>query len=139
MLQPYLTLFSCAAVIAHEMAHVLARHSAETITGQILFLPVSIMLSFMLETSGGIFGQLHRLVVGLPGSRANETEADLIGMHLAARACYSPDGMVNMLKARCLSEPTLALLPRVQISGQSTITAKDNCLQIRIEVVGVSI
>lgn len=80
------------------MAHVLARHSAESVTSQILFLPISITLSLMLETHSDVFGKMHKLMVGLPGSRANEREADLIGMHLAAHACYSPEGMVNMLK-----------------------------------------
>ena len=84
------------------MAHVLARHSAETVTGQILFLPLSIALALMFDTSTSLFGQLHKLMVGLPGSRANESEADLIGMHLAARACYAPEGMVNMLQVRNL-------------------------------------
>ena len=85
------------------MAHVLARHSAEAITGQILFLPLSMALALMLDTSTTIFGHLHRLMVGLPGSRANEREADLIGMHLAARACFAPQGMVNMLQVSCTS------------------------------------
>lgn len=88
------------------MAHVLARHSAENLTGQMLFLPISITLALMFDTSASVFGHVHKLLVDLPGSRANENEADWIGMHLAARACYAPDGMVHMLKVRhpCLCQ-----------------------------------
>lgn len=88
----------CAAVLAHEMAHVLARHSAEAITGRFVFLPISITLALLLETTTGPLEALHTLMVGLPGSRAMESEADLVGMHLAARACFDPEGMVNMLQ-----------------------------------------
>lgn len=88
------------------MAHVLARHSAEVITGQLVYLPVSLAMALMLETTLDVFGELHHVVVQLPGSRANESEADLLGMHLAARACYRPEAMVSMLQVR---QPRAAL------------------------------
>lgn len=80
------------------MAHVLARHGAETITSQLIFLPIIVGLAMIFDTSADFFQVLHAVTVALPGSRANETEADAIGMHLAARACFDPSGMVKMLQ-----------------------------------------
>jgi T-complex protein 1 subunit theta len=83
------------------MAHVLARHSAEAITTQLLFLPITFGLALLFETGTDVFHSLLDLMVALPGSRANESEADHVGMHLAAHACFEPEGMVSMLQVRC--------------------------------------
>lgn len=89
-----------AAVIAHEMAHVLARHSAESMTAAAVTLPLRIAAALMLDSGTGMFDAMHTVLVALPASRAAETEADAIGMHLAARACFQPSGMISMLTVR---------------------------------------
>ena len=65
-----------------------------------VYLPISLFMALMLETSLDVFGELHNVMVRLPGSRANEREADMLGMHLAARACFQPHGMLTMLQVR---------------------------------------
>lgn len=95
-----------AAVIAHEMAHVLARHSAEAMTSAVVTLPLRIGAALMFESGTGVFDAMHNVLVALPASRAAEGEADAIGMQLAARACYKPAGMINMLSVRpCSTSP----------------------------------
>jgi predicted Zn-dependent protease len=81
-----------AAVLSHEMAHTLARHSGEKISSSFvtqllarasLFIdPSGVLFSIILPTVG--------LLRDLPHSRTQESEADRIGMHLASLACYDP-------------------------------------------------
>lgn len=81
-----------AAVLAHEAAHVLARHTAEKVTSmQAATLVRSILYwAFGLPLPAGAL----ELALFLPNSRKAETEADVIGVRLAARACYDPSAAV---------------------------------------------
>lgn len=77
-----------AAVLAHEVAHVLARHVAERITRtQAASLVQTIAYAALgIPIPAGFF----ELALFLPNSRLGETEADAIGVRLAALACYDP-------------------------------------------------
>ena len=81
-----------AAVLGHEMAHNLARHVGEKVSGNFV-MGVLARLSLLLDPSGilvSIFLPTANLLRELPHSRIQELEADQIGMHLAAMACYDP-------------------------------------------------
>ena len=81
-----------AAVLGHEMAHNLARHIGEKVSGGIV-IQVLARLSLLFDPSGflfSIFIPTVGLLRELPHSRIHEGEADRIGMHLAAIACYDP-------------------------------------------------
>ncbi len=81
-----------ASVLGHEMAHNLARHVGEKVSGN-LVVQVLARLSLLVDPSGSlmmIFLPTANLLSELPHSRTQELEADHIGMHLAARACYDP-------------------------------------------------
>lgn len=81
-----------ASVLGHEMAHNLARHVGEKVSGN-LVVQVLARLSLLVDPSGTlmmIFLPTANLLSELPHSRTQELEADHIGMHLAARACYDP-------------------------------------------------
>ena len=94
-----------AAVIAHEMGHVLAKHHDERITRQAGAQGVLQLLGSLLGSrygqgaasaavqGGGILAQTGFL---LPGSRAQETEADVIGQQLMAKAGFDPRAAVNL-------------------------------------------
>eukprot|EP00882_Tetradesmus_deserticola_P005145 GHRQ01005419.1.p1 GENE.GHRQ01005419.1~~GHRQ01005419.1.p1 ORF type:complete len:344 (+),score=114.63 GHRQ01005419.1:338-1369(+) len=84
-----------AAVLAHEVGHVLARHHAERMSQ----LNVTGLLSMLMRALLGISipGALVVLGMFLPYSRAAEHEADAIGIRLLAKACYDPDANVTML------------------------------------------
>ena len=90
-----------AAVLAHEMGHTLARHAGERISGSIV---VSLFARFtlLLDPSGflyTIFLPTAALLHELPNSREAEVEADRIGIHLAAEACYDPRSAKNVFLA----------------------------------------
>ncbi len=90
-----------AAVIGHEVSHVLARHSAERASANI---PAQIGGAF--ASAYGV-GQLYSMGVGalflLPYSRSHESEADLLGLDLMASAGFDPRQAVvlwqNMAKS----------------------------------------
>lgn len=94
-----------AAVIAHEIGHVTARHHDERITRQA-------GAAGALQTIGSLLGSRYGEGVGnaavqggsiaaqagflLPGSRAQESEADVVGQQLMASAGFDPRAAVNL-------------------------------------------
>ena len=90
-----------AAVLGHEMAHNLARHVGERLSGSFL---TNILARFVLvlDPTGllySIFIPTATLLHDLPHSREHEMEADYIGMHLAAEACYDPRAAARVFSA----------------------------------------
>ncbi|MGQ0699563.1 MAG: M48 family metallopeptidase [Panacagrimonas sp.] len=83
-----------AAVMGHEVAHVLARHSQERASAGI---PAQI--GGAVASVYGL-GQLYGLGVSAlflnPYSRSHETEADLLGLDLMAKAGFDPRGAVAL-------------------------------------------
>jgi len=86
-----------AAVMGHEIAHVIARHGAQRLTQDMLIgLGMTAAAISMADRSqrGLILGALGlgvTLGVSLPFSRSMEAEADEIGLIYMARAGYDPD------------------------------------------------
>lgn len=90
-----------AIVLAHEVAHALREHGREQASSRAVF-----------ELAGGVganvlgAGSLGKSVitkaldtgVGLPFSRTDEEEADLIGLELAARAGFDPRAALTLWK-----------------------------------------
>jgi predicted Zn-dependent protease len=77
-----------AAVLAHEVAHIVARHAAERMTqGSVIEL---VRMIAYLGFGIPLFSGPLQALFFLPNSRQAETEADTIGVQLAARACYDP-------------------------------------------------
>ncbi|WP_245587874.1 M48 family metallopeptidase [Desulfovibrio inopinatus] len=87
-----------ATVMAHEIAHVIARHGVERMSSQMALSLGGDLAGLMV--SGGdaaafnTFQQLYgfgsQVAVGLPHSRSQESEADRIGLILMAKAGYDP-------------------------------------------------
>lgn len=78
-----------AAVIGHEIAHAVAKHSLERYSSSKIFLLFSTLLS-VIGLDFGFSSMLSTLLLELPNSRKQELEADEIGLKLAAKACYNP-------------------------------------------------
>ncbi len=95
-----------AAVLGHEVVHALARHGAERMSqGQLTNVTLQV-LGTTAGTAGGnaMLGQAAMAALGagaqvgvlLPFSRKHESEADYIGILLAADAGYDPRESVHL-------------------------------------------
>ena len=86
-----------ACVVAHEIAHALARHGGERMSWaklQTLGL-IGLTSSTQSDTIAALYGVATDVGVMLPFSRSNETEADIMGLTLMARAGYNPQAAVT--------------------------------------------
>lgn len=92
-----------AAVIGHEVAHVLAGHSAARVSNEMAAQLGVAVLSSATGMSGDMIGMGANLLLLLPYSRGDETEADILGQRLMASAGFDPAAAprlwVNMSKA----------------------------------------
>lgn len=88
-----------AAVMAHEVAHAVARHSAERMSRQILVetgLKAAGATSEFAARNIQILAQAATLGLVLPFGRDQEAEADEIGLMYMARAGYDPRAAVDL-------------------------------------------
>lgn len=87
-----------AAVMGHEIAHALREHARERVSQQ---MATSIGISILAAVTGSqasadLGSQLSQVMFTLPNSRGHETEADRLGVELAARAGYDPRAAVTL-------------------------------------------
>lgn len=92
-----------AAVIGHEIGHVLARHSNERMSqktavsqGVALVQAVSSPQTALGQTAIGLLGVGAQYGIILPFSRTHESEADIIGLDIMAKAGFDPRQSVNL-------------------------------------------
>lgn len=93
-----------AAVIGHEVGHVLANHGNERVSEQLLTQGGLTVLGGIMSQKGGQKYDLLVTALGvgtqygilLPHSRTQESEADVIGLDLMAKAGFNPAQSVNL-------------------------------------------
>jgi beta-barrel assembly-enhancing protease len=93
-----------AAVMGHEMSHVILRHGTNQASkANLIELPAA--LAGELAGNGSMMGQLAQLGIGfgansvlLKFSRTAESQADLMGSHLMAEAGYDPLEMAKFFE-----------------------------------------
>lgn len=94
-----------AAVIAHEIGHVVSRHHDERVTNQMgaqagLGILGAIVGSAYgqgaANTTGQLGGMAAQGIFLLPNNRTQETEADVVGQQLMASAGFNPQQAVNL-------------------------------------------
>jgi predicted Zn-dependent protease len=86
-----------ATVLAHEVAHVLARHTNERVSQQLaLSQGLNVIQAIANPTTGtgqtlmGLLGVGAQYGILLPYNRLQESEADLLGLDLMAKAGFDP-------------------------------------------------
>ncbi|OIO05017.1 MAG: peptidase M48 family protein [Desulfovibrionaceae bacterium CG1_02_65_16] len=94
-----------AAVMGHEIAHALLHHGAERMSQAMLAQYGGAAASLAIGSSAGsgasqVFNQAYGIGINvgvlLPHSRTQESEADEVGMILAAKAGYDPAGALSL-------------------------------------------
>lgn len=88
-----------AAVIGHEISHALREHARERaseqrVAGSVISIGSALLGVGNLGQQGAEYAYMG--LIGLPNSRGHETEADRIGVELAARAGYDPRAAVTL-------------------------------------------
>ena len=93
-----------AQVMAHEISHALANHTAErmsvALASQLGVMTVGMATANSRYGGAALSGTAlaAALAVQLPNSRTAETEADVMGIELAARAGYNPYAAASLWK-----------------------------------------
>jgi predicted Zn-dependent protease len=88
-----------AAVMGHEIAHALREHARERISRQMGTQATIGIVGALLgigQLGQNVAGTVADVTLNLPNSRLHETEADRIGIELAARAGFDPKAAVSL-------------------------------------------
>ncbi|MXS80787.1 Peptidase family M48 [Nitrosomonas eutropha] len=92
-----------AVIIGHEVGHVMARHSNERLSQQVgtnlgisLVQAVAAPQSTLGQTAIGLLGIGAQYGIIMPYSRLQESEADMIGLDLMAKAGFNPSESIKL-------------------------------------------
>ncbi|KAE8406080.1 TCP-1/cpn60 chaperonin family-domain-containing protein [Aspergillus pseudonomiae] len=85
-----------AAVLGHEIAHVVAHHPAERMSNSFITMGAAFLVSLLFDISGQLPSLLMNLAYSLPNSRTQEAEADEIGLMMMAKACFNHEAAVEL-------------------------------------------
>lgn len=96
--QLQLTDDEAAMIMGHEMAHALREHASERIgKTQATGVGLSLLSQLLgLGDVGGAVANIGTQLLTLTFSRADESEADLVGLELAARAGFAPQAGASL-------------------------------------------
>ena len=86
-----------ATIMGHEIGHALLEHGRARMSEQVLKnvgITVAAAVFNLGQLSGELLAQAANLAVSLPYARRQESDADLVGLELAARAGYDPRAAV---------------------------------------------
>ena len=94
-----------ASVLAHEVGHVVARHSLKTLQQAQMLGGIADLIGSVTGVAGDTAGQLGSMAAQIVGSgllsihnREEEREADYLGVHTMVTAGYDANAMVTMFQ-----------------------------------------
>ena len=87
-----------AGVIAHEIGHVTARHTAQRYSSSMLAGGLSMATSILLGSTAGEIANFAGKAVTQSYSRSQEFEADTLGVRYLSRSRYNTKSMATFLK-----------------------------------------
>ena len=93
-----------AAVLGHEIGHVVASHAAERMSQWMIVLGAIYLAAISIGAPDLLSTMLADLVFFKPASRKQEAEADYIGLILMSQACYNPKEAVEMWRRMQIRE-----------------------------------
>lgn len=85
-----------AAVIGHEVAHVIAGHSAERVSESVAAELGLTVVQAGTGINGEMLGVAANVFFLMPNSRTHESEADLLGMDYMAKAGFDPRASIAL-------------------------------------------
>lgn len=88
-----------AAVLGHEVGHVIKRHGKDRVQSQIIATGSLQVLESILGNNPTVMGALGvgaQYGIILPFSRSQESEADIVGLELMSKAGFDPAGAVEL-------------------------------------------
>ena len=85
-----------AVVLGHEMGHIIAHHGVERVSRALALVPIAMVAYLATGLDGGLVGLGTRVAFHLPGSRAQEVEADYLGLIMMARSGYNPSAALDV-------------------------------------------
>jgi len=123
-----------AAVLAHEIGHVVAQHSLKSIQQNQELTSLAEWFGSITGIAGKTAEELGKSAAILVGrgfltvhSRDEEREADYLGVHFASAAGYRPEGMVTMFrKLQKLSKDDAGILGSIFSDHPDTQERIDN-------------
>ncbi|ETO10052.1 M48 family zinc metallopeptidase [Reticulomyxa filosa] len=127
----------CAAVLCHEIAHVICRHVVEGWQRSLgwQFLVFAIMFALGIDLSGGLDSILGKMVLyggQLPMQRKMELEADEVAIYLMLCAGYDPSALVRTMEKLANIENKEINLPTFMLTHPPSDDRKKE-LELKIE------
>ncbi len=86
-----------AAVLGHETAHVTARHIESQITNSYI-MSIGVNALGSANSAAGSLGEIVASLQSMSFSRADEKQADAVGLGYMVKAGYTPNGMIETME-----------------------------------------
>ncbi|KAK6358439.1 hypothetical protein TWF730_007772 [Orbilia blumenaviensis] len=102
-----------AAVLGHEIGHNVARHLAEQISRGIFLLAAAWVVELFWGVPGDLGHRMLQFAIDMPKSRAQESEADHIGLLIMAKSCYDPKAAVAVWERMEILEKKRPVPPEI--------------------------
>lgn len=122
-----------AGVLAHEIGHVVKRHSLRAALRQAGWIVCLRLLMGGMERDASAMMSYFVNLESLGYGRSQESEADMTGLHLAAKAGYKPEGLIVMFERLKKENPAIDNKTLEFISNHPMPTERINMIRAEIE------